>query len=241
MVLQRTGALFETDLFAPLMEEVAVAVGRALRRDEQHDVAIRIVGEHARPPRSSSPTECCRRTRAAATSFGACSVASSRRAPPRRGPRGLPSTGGRRRRGVRRRVSGAAREPRLHRGGARLRGGAVLTHAASRHGALRRGVGPARRRRRRRRRRVPAVGHVRVPRGAHDRARGRRGAARRRGPVPRAAAGAEGSCSCSGQEGRDRPGHRSGPAEDLRGIRTTRGGGADRPAAERRERAARGR
>ena len=40
-------SFFETDLFAPLLEEVAVALGQALRRRRAHDVSIRIIGEHA--------------------------------------------------------------------------------------------------------------------------------------------------------------------------------------------------
>ncbi len=48
MVLQETDSFFETDLFAPLMEEVQSLAGVHYGADEQHDVAIRIIGEHAR-------------------------------------------------------------------------------------------------------------------------------------------------------------------------------------------------
>jgi alanyl-tRNA synthetase len=48
MVLQGTSSFFETDLFAPLMEEVQSLAGVHYGADEQHDVAIRIIGEHAR-------------------------------------------------------------------------------------------------------------------------------------------------------------------------------------------------
>ncbi len=48
MVLQDKGSFFETDLFAPLLEEVQSLSGRHYGADEQHDVAIRIIGEHAR-------------------------------------------------------------------------------------------------------------------------------------------------------------------------------------------------
>ncbi len=48
MVLQDKGSFFETDLFAPLLDEVQSLSGKVYGADEQHDVAIRIVGEHAR-------------------------------------------------------------------------------------------------------------------------------------------------------------------------------------------------
>jgi alanyl-tRNA synthetase len=48
MVLQDKGSFFETDLFAPLLEEVQSLSGKHYGADEQHDIAIRIIGEHAR-------------------------------------------------------------------------------------------------------------------------------------------------------------------------------------------------
>ena len=48
MVLQDKGSFFETDLFAPLLDEVQSLSGKHYGADEKHDVAIRIVGEHAR-------------------------------------------------------------------------------------------------------------------------------------------------------------------------------------------------
>ena len=48
MVLQDKASFFETDLFAPLLEEVQSLSGKHYGADEKHDVAIRIVGEHAR-------------------------------------------------------------------------------------------------------------------------------------------------------------------------------------------------
>jgi alanyl-tRNA synthetase len=48
MVLQERGSFFETDLFAPLLEAVQSISGKHYGADERHDVAIRIVGEHAR-------------------------------------------------------------------------------------------------------------------------------------------------------------------------------------------------
>ena len=48
MVLQDKGSFFETDLFAPLLAEVQSLSGKHYGADEKHDVAIRIVGEHAR-------------------------------------------------------------------------------------------------------------------------------------------------------------------------------------------------
>ncbi|MEP6758086.1 MAG: alanine--tRNA ligase [Actinomycetota bacterium] len=48
MVLQDKGSFFETDLFAPLLDEVQSLSRKHYGADEKHDVAIRIVGEHAR-------------------------------------------------------------------------------------------------------------------------------------------------------------------------------------------------
>src|SRR5215213_4279878 len=48
MVLQDTSSFFETDLFAPLLDEVQSLAGVHYGGDEQHDVSIRIIGEHAR-------------------------------------------------------------------------------------------------------------------------------------------------------------------------------------------------
>ena len=48
MVLQDKASFFETDLFAPLLDEVQSLSGKHYGADEKHDVAIRIVGEHAR-------------------------------------------------------------------------------------------------------------------------------------------------------------------------------------------------
>ena len=48
MVLQDKGSFFETDLFAPLLDEVQSLSGRHYGADERHDVSIRIIGEHAR-------------------------------------------------------------------------------------------------------------------------------------------------------------------------------------------------
>ncbi|HEX6844464.1 MAG TPA: alanine--tRNA ligase [Actinomycetota bacterium] len=48
MVLQDKGSFFETDLFAPLLDVVQSVSGKHYGADERHDVAIRIVGEHAR-------------------------------------------------------------------------------------------------------------------------------------------------------------------------------------------------
>ncbi len=48
MVLQDKGSFFETDLFGPLLEQVQSMSGKRYGADERHDVAIRIIGEHAR-------------------------------------------------------------------------------------------------------------------------------------------------------------------------------------------------
>ncbi len=48
MVLQDKGSFFETDLFAPLLDQVQSMSGKHYGADERHDVSIRIVGEHAR-------------------------------------------------------------------------------------------------------------------------------------------------------------------------------------------------
>jgi len=48
MVLQDKGSFFETDLFAPLLDEVQSLSGKHYGADERNDVAIRIIGEHAR-------------------------------------------------------------------------------------------------------------------------------------------------------------------------------------------------
>ncbi len=48
MVLQDKGSFFDTDLFAPLLDEVQSLSGKHYGADERHDVSIRIIGEHAR-------------------------------------------------------------------------------------------------------------------------------------------------------------------------------------------------
>ncbi|HEX7246511.1 MAG TPA: alanine--tRNA ligase [Actinomycetota bacterium] len=48
VVLQDVGSFFETDLFAPLLDEVQSLSGKHYGADERNDVAIRIIGEHAR-------------------------------------------------------------------------------------------------------------------------------------------------------------------------------------------------
>ena len=48
VVLQDVGSFFETDLFRPILERIQSMSGRHYGADEQHDVSIRIVGEHAR-------------------------------------------------------------------------------------------------------------------------------------------------------------------------------------------------
>jgi alanyl-tRNA synthetase len=48
MVLQDKGSFFDTDLFTPLLDEVQAVSGKVYGADERHDVAIRIIGEHAR-------------------------------------------------------------------------------------------------------------------------------------------------------------------------------------------------
>ena len=45
---QGVGSFFETDLFAPILDEVQTLSGKRYGADERHDVAIRIIGEHAR-------------------------------------------------------------------------------------------------------------------------------------------------------------------------------------------------
>ena len=48
VALQDVGSFFETDLFAPLLDEVQSLSGKHYGADERHDIAIRIIGEHAR-------------------------------------------------------------------------------------------------------------------------------------------------------------------------------------------------
>jgi alanyl-tRNA synthetase len=48
LVLQDKASFFETDLFAPLLDEVQSLSGKRYGADERHDIAIRIIGEHAR-------------------------------------------------------------------------------------------------------------------------------------------------------------------------------------------------
>ncbi len=146
----------------------------------------------AAPRRSSSPTACSPRTRAADTSCAACCAGRSR----------MPDVwasrvtvldpsidlGGRR---VRRRLSGAARERGVRAAGRRV---------PRRSGSRRRSAGVSCCSRRRRgerspvsmtgRRRVQALRHVRLPDRADDGARRRGRAERRRGRLPRAARGA---------------------------------------------------
>ncbi|MET0801619.1 MAG: alanine--tRNA ligase [Actinomycetota bacterium] len=48
VALQDVSNFFETDLFAPLLDVVQSLSGKHYGADERHDVAIRIIGEHAR-------------------------------------------------------------------------------------------------------------------------------------------------------------------------------------------------
>jgi alanyl-tRNA synthetase len=48
VALQDVGNFFETDLFAPLLDEVQSLSGKHYGADERNDIAIRIIGEHAR-------------------------------------------------------------------------------------------------------------------------------------------------------------------------------------------------
>jgi alanyl-tRNA synthetase len=48
VALQGVGSFFETDLFAPLLDAVQSMSGKHYGSDERNDVAIRIIGEHAR-------------------------------------------------------------------------------------------------------------------------------------------------------------------------------------------------
>ena len=48
LALQDVGSFFETDLFAPLLDEVQSLSGTRYGADERDDIAIRIIGEHAR-------------------------------------------------------------------------------------------------------------------------------------------------------------------------------------------------
>ncbi|HET6714132.1 MAG TPA: alanine--tRNA ligase [Actinomycetota bacterium] len=48
VALQGTGSFFETDLFAPLLEAVESMSGKHYGADERNDIAIRVIGEHAR-------------------------------------------------------------------------------------------------------------------------------------------------------------------------------------------------
>ena len=227
MVLQDKGSFFETDLFAPLLDEVQSLSGKVYGADEQHDVAIRIVGEHAR-----------------ATAFlvadGVQPSNEGRGYILRRMLRRVVSAS--RRLGVQREVFrplvGVVVDgfgdayPELRENRAFIeevlsseedRFSATL---ASGDGAVRRRAGPGARRRGRGRRRVQAVRHLRLPDRADDRARGRRGHAGRRGSVPDVAAGAERPGAGGGQEGGDRAGRRRRAADDVRGLRAARGGGA---------------
>jgi alanyl-tRNA synthetase len=48
LVLQDKGSFFDTDLFAPLLDEVQSLSGHHYGADERNDVAMRVIGEHAR-------------------------------------------------------------------------------------------------------------------------------------------------------------------------------------------------
>ncbi|MEO8476735.1 MAG: alanine--tRNA ligase [Actinomycetota bacterium] len=48
VALQGVRNFFETDLFAPILDEVQSRSGKHYGADERHDIAIRIIGEHAR-------------------------------------------------------------------------------------------------------------------------------------------------------------------------------------------------
>ena len=132
-LLNGMDSIFETDLFAPLLETAHAPSTRTLRRDEATDVALRRIADHGRAMTmlvadGVLPDQRGSRLRAA-----------PRRAPrgPRRAARRLGATGdpgarGRGGRDVRRRVPGAGEGPRPHRRGPRARGGAVRPDAAHR-------------------------------------------------------------------------------------------------------------
>ena len=48
VAIQDVPNFFETDLFAPILDEVQSLCGKHYGADERHDIAIRIIGEHAR-------------------------------------------------------------------------------------------------------------------------------------------------------------------------------------------------
>ena len=70
-VLQGTHDNYEIDLFGAIIAHVADADRRRCRTGRSA-ASHRVIADHLRASRSSSPTACCRRTRAAAT----CSAAS---------------------------------------------------------------------------------------------------------------------------------------------------------------------
>ena len=48
MILQGVSSIYETDLFAPIVQRIAELAGRAYGQDGQTDIAIRVVAEHTR-------------------------------------------------------------------------------------------------------------------------------------------------------------------------------------------------
>ena len=71
VALQGTGSFFETDLFAPLLEAVESISGKHYGADERNDIAIRVIGEHARATAFLVADGVRPRTRGAGTSCGA--------------------------------------------------------------------------------------------------------------------------------------------------------------------------
>ena len=185
VVLQDVAHAFETDLLRPLVEVAESLSGRRLGDDERDDVSLKVIGEHGRAttflmadgvqPSNEGRGYIVRRMLRRVVSH-------ARRLGIETG--GHAGAGRADGRTVRARVPGAGREPRVRRAGRELGGGSVRRHPAAGDDAVRdRDREGGRCEAAPGRRRVQAPRHVRLPQGAHERARGRGGVRDRRRAV----------------------------------------------------------
>ena len=206
VVLQDVKSFFETDLFAPLLDVVQSLSGKHYGADERHDIAIRIIGEHARATAFLVADGVQLERGRGGTSSGACCAGWSRtpassacraRCCARSSAWSSRASGGRTQlvenRAFIEQVLGSEEE----RFSATLRQGMTLFDEA-RSAPRRRIVEPMR----------SALDTFRFPIELTGEARRRGGTLRRRGRSSGAARGAAGEGSSRGEEGRGR--HRGG-------------------------------
>ena len=76
-IVQGSSSVFDTDVLRRLIGSAEELTRSVYGRDEEDDVSLRILADHARPSRSCSPTASCHRTWSAAMCCGASSAAPS--------------------------------------------------------------------------------------------------------------------------------------------------------------------